>query len=210
MKIVAISDTHGQHRDLNISGGDVLIHCGDFVRKNNANEVEDFISWFSKQAFSHKILISGNHDRYVERNHPEFMKLIKKYSITYLENTEVTINGLKFYGSPFTKYFGIAGSFMYKDDDYGSLIWSRIPSDTDILITHGPPYGMGDLSSNETSNSGCKLLAEKIRTLKLTYHFFGHIHEGYGIYSSLKTIFVNSSITNCAEALINEPVEINL
>jgi 3',5'-cyclic AMP phosphodiesterase CpdA len=41
MRIVAISDTHGSHRSLQIPDGDVLVHAGDCTRYGRLREIED-------------------------------------------------------------------------------------------------------------------------------------------------------------------------
>ena len=67
---------------------------------------------------------------------------------------------------------------------------------TDILITHGPPYDIGDLTVCGVK-AGCpdlrKIILEKI---KPKYHIFGHIHEGRGKYVVENTTFINASSLN--------------
>lgn len=57
-------------------------------------------------------------------------------------------------------------------------MWEKIPANTDILITHGPPKGHGDTSDQGVS-CGCEELLARIKVLKPALHIFGHIHEGY-------------------------------
>jgi Icc-related predicted phosphoesterase len=61
-RITAISDTHTLHNGVSLPGGDILIHSGDFTSIGSRSEVEDFIDWFTKQPYTHKIFIAGNHD----------------------------------------------------------------------------------------------------------------------------------------------------
>ena len=62
MKYVAISDTHGCHRHLDLPAGDVLIHAGDVCDRGSQSQTDDFFDWFAKLDFAHKLLIWGNHD----------------------------------------------------------------------------------------------------------------------------------------------------
>lgn len=62
VRFVFISDTHSQHRFLNLPKGDVLIHTGDFTMKGGQREIEDFSNWLGSLDFKHKIVVSGNHE----------------------------------------------------------------------------------------------------------------------------------------------------
>ena len=179
MKLVAISDTHNLHYNFfyDIPDGDVIIHAGDFTTHGRIEEVNAFIKWFSRLPHEHKICIAGNHDRCME----DMLFLeddFENAGITYLKNTGTSINNIKFYGSPYTPRFGNF-AFMYNREN-ADTIWDRVPDDTEILITHGPPRGILDLCPQ--GNQGCdELLAKTQELSKLKYHIFGHIHEGYGV-----------------------------
>ena len=87
--------------------------------------------------------------------------------------------------------------------------WEHIPSDVDVLITHGPPLGILD----ETMHGecvGCEDLLEKINTVKPKYHIFGHIHEGYGSISKNGTHFINASILDAGYVIRNKPVVLDV
>ena len=62
LKITCISDTHDRHNDLVLPVGDILLHAGDATMNGTKNQLEDFVTWFSKQPYTHKIWIAGNHD----------------------------------------------------------------------------------------------------------------------------------------------------
>jgi len=68
MKIIAISDTHEQHRDLVLPDGDVLVHAGDWTYKGAAPKIDDFLSWFAGQPHKHKVFIAGNHELTLDRH----------------------------------------------------------------------------------------------------------------------------------------------
>src|SRR5271163_4573614 len=101
MKIVAFSDTHTFPRDVKVPDGDVLVFAGDFMGSGyKHHEVKDFGEWFSSVGnFKYRILVAGNHDRMVESNR---LYCLEKFSkdVIYLENQEVILDGIQFYGSP--------------------------------------------------------------------------------------------------------------
>jgi Icc-related predicted phosphoesterase len=59
-------------------------------------------------------------------------------------------------------------------------LWSAIPEDTDVLVTHGPPFGILDQNYNK-EHVGCESLTEHVLRIKPQLHIFGHIHEDYGV-----------------------------
>ena len=185
MKLVAISDTHNLHHSFGkLPQGDVIIHAGDFTTWGKTGEVRQFRNWFASLPYAHKICIAGNHDRCME--HMFFLKDdFKNAGITYLQDSSVEINGIRFYGSPRTPEF-CDFAFMY---ERGQAHWEGIPDNTNILITHGPPQGILDLCP-DGRNVGCVELLERTHELAdLKYHIFGHIHEAYGIQGK----YVNAS-----------------
>jgi 3',5'-cyclic AMP phosphodiesterase CpdA len=95
VKITAISDTHGKHAELNLTGGDLLIHAGDISNRGLVHEVNDFLHWFSNQNYTHKIFIAGNHDFLFERNAPLAQSMIPD-NIIYLNDSECDVDGVKF------------------------------------------------------------------------------------------------------------------
>jgi len=62
LKIDCISDTHMRHNNLELPGGDILIHAGDATGRGSDEEITQFLDWFQKQDYKHLVLIAGNHD----------------------------------------------------------------------------------------------------------------------------------------------------
>jgi Icc-related predicted phosphoesterase len=92
--------------------------------------------------------------------------------------------------------------------DRGAAIdkhWQLIPKNTDILITHGPPFGVLDKTLRGEA-VGCEMLLKKVNKIKPKLHVFGHIHEGYGMIDKKNTTFVNASVLDIRYNLRNEPV----
>lgn len=215
MKITAISDTHNKHKYIDtraFSNTDILIHAGDFTSNGNATQTLAFLQWFSDLPVPHKILIAGNHDSFARSI--DFPSMIAQFpSVTYLYNSSVTINGLKIWGSPYSNTFG-RWAFMAEDIELAD-IWEQIPKDTNIVITHGPAYGIGDLVDNDyepgrDKHVGSNTLTAKLKSLKkLKLHVTGHIHESYSTYLG-KWTTVNASICDANYAPFNQPISIHL
>jgi Icc-related predicted phosphoesterase len=204
MKIVAISDTHLRHRGLKLPKADVIIHAGDITLRGRASEVTDFLDWFAGLNYAHKIFIAGNHDFFLEKSSPAAIAQMLPEGVTYLKDSGTQINGLKFWGSPVTPWF-----FNWAFNRHrGAPLrhhWNMIPADTDVLITHGPPYGILDQVGNQL-HVGCKDLVKKVEEIKPKVHVFGHIHESYGFVKKSSTRFYNASITSEAQELLNKPI----
>jgi Icc-related predicted phosphoesterase len=80
-----------------------------------------------------------------------------------------------------------------------------IPAVTDVLITHGPPFGVLDQSHPSTAHLGCEELAKAVERIRPRLNIFGHIHGGHGQMAANGTRFVNASVVNEAYRLVNEP-----
>ncbi len=204
-KIIIISDTHTFHAKTELPKGDILIHAGD-LEIRNALELQIIIEWFEVLDFKHIIWVGGNHDFYLEQLFQGNIEPIMPDNVHYLMNTEITIEGIKFWGSPFSSQFG-RWAFMGHLEELKS-IWDTIPSDTDIVITHSPPFGINDQCVNGIS-VGCPALRNKLKEIKPLYHICGHIHEAYGIYQDEHTTYINASLLDEVYAMVNKPVEIN-
>lgn len=204
MKIVTISDTHGLHSHVTIPHGDMLIHAGDVSMKGSRAEVEDFIAWFASQPHKHKIFVGGNHDFYLEQNTAEEVKAFVPSNIIYLNDSGVTIEGVHIWGSPIQPEFDgwafgrTLGAEIKKH-------WDLIPAYTDILITHGPPYGILDKIFGK-QHIGCDELLNKVKQVRPKYHIFGHIHDGYGVEEHDGTVYINASNLNMDYIVTNQPI----
>lgn len=208
LKFVVIADTHSRHRSLRLPGGDVLIHAGDLTYRGEKLEVQDFISWFSKQPFQYKIFIAGNHDFLFETAKPKELDLLVPDDIFYLNDSGITIEGINIWGSPITPRF-FNWAFNRNRGEAIAKHWSLIPRNTNLLITHGPPFGFLDQLANE-QHVGCKDLLVTIKEIKPSVHVFGHIHESYGTTKNMGIKFINASLVNESYQLINKPIVFEL
>ena len=205
MKIVAISDTHGRHDQMEpLPEGDVLVHTGDVSGRGRRNQVIKFLDWFKGLNFEHKIFIAGNHDFYFEQAPaPEIAELVGT-DLVYLNDSGLTINGINFWGSPVQPWFYDWAFNRQRGADIDKH-WQLIPANTDVLLTHGPPKNILD-KVFRGENVGCEMLLKKIREIKPKVSIFGHIHEAYGTEEIDGTKFINASIVNLAYEVANKPV----
>lgn len=234
MKIVHISDTHGFHNKIKVPYGDVLIHSGDISNRGEKYMVEDFIEWFVNQPHPYKIFIAGNHDICFDENHSinqsyiqkemwgdDYLKLKPDWllsllenlpdNVFYLEDSGCEINGVKFWGSPWTPWF--YGEFwVFNKQRYGDIrkVWNLIPNDTNVVITHGPVQYKCDYVPRSQQFVGCEELDYVLQQVKPIIHLSGHIHEGYGWGYNGDTEFFNGSILNENYEVMNDPWVIDL
>jgi predicted phosphodiesterase len=140
MNLVMVSDTHGARPSL--PAGDVLVHCGDLTHLGSFAELRSEVGWLKSLPFRHIVLIAGNHgvalgNLYDKGLEAQTRKLLFG-SIHYLRDSGLVIDGVKVWGSPWIPPY--AGSFNLPENELQQK-WDLIPSDTDVLVTHGPPAG---------------------------------------------------------------------
>ena len=210
MKITGIADIHTFYDDVIISETDVLIIAGDVLGAGIKEEWNNFITWISKINIDNIIYVAGNHDRVLEdeKTKEQAKKDLDDAGIIYLEDSSVTINDIKFYGSPWQINFC---NWAFNLDEYElGKKWDIIPEDTDILITHSPPYGILD-ANKRGELCGCFSLKNNIiYRVKPKAHFFGHIHEGYGQVFNSDINFFNVSLCDEEYNIVNKPITIEM
>lgn len=202
-KHVLISDTHGDYTLLkSLPPADVLIHCGDATKYGSRDELKKFAKAFGKCVAPMKILIAGNHDACFEKHWKEAQGICALEGIFYLQDVAIVHRGIKYYAMPWTPAFN-DWYFMATEIEMIEKV-SKIPLDTDVLITHGPPKYVRDLSRGEFC--GSFVLNQAVYKLKPKLHVFGHIHEGYGTVEHDGTRFVNCSLLDGYYQPVNLPI----
>ena len=194
MKVVLISDTHNQLDRVDIPEGDLLIYAGDFTNRGTYSEMLKQINILGAHVskFKKVVAICGNHDFLGERDPAGTAQMFRENNITYLDNNETYFEGLKIYGSPWTPCFG-GWAFNGRPEKLERL-WSQIPNDTDILVTHGPPHEILDLVL-EGERVGDPILRNRISQLnQLKLHVFGHLHLQGGTFQEGTPIYANAAI----------------
>ena len=208
MQITLISDTHGFHDQLHLAGGDVLIHAGDVTARGTEIEVVQFLNWFENQKYTHKIFIAGNHDWFFENESAQHIQSLIPKEVIYLNDSGIRINGYLIWGSPIQPTF-FDWAFNRNRGDEIDQHWQLIPKNTDVLITHGPPFDILD-QTVRGEKVGCEMLAKKVHEVQPKLHVFGHIHEAYGMIKTESTTFVNASVLDVGYRLKNEQINIVL
>lgn len=192
MIIVAISDTHQKHNRIQMPEGDIFLFAGDMSFFNNSRQhYVDFNNWLGTLPYKHKIIVAGNHDVLFQRDPNLARSLVT--NCTYLQDEEIIVEGLKFYGSPWQKWYYDWAFNLPEKSKILKEKWDKIPNDTDVLITHSPPFQILDQDFKGES-LGCELLQKRIFEIKPKLHVFGHIHGSGGKRTKIgKTIFANVS-----------------
>jgi len=223
MIVDCCSDLHGFFPH-DLQGGDLLIIAGDLTAKHTDEEYMECLKWMNVQNYYKVIYIAGNHDPfcieeqscvdhviYLCDSGTEFEYFDKRFPE---EDEGFLPSGkrkLKIWGSPWSLTFdGInpnCTAFTGKEWDLAKK-WREIPKDTDILITHSPPYGILD-KTIDGENVGSKTLLHSLESIKPRLHIFGHIHEAYGQIES-ETDYVNCSHVNEYYKPVNKPIRVIL
>ncbi len=202
MRIVVLSDTHSLHWDLEVPEGDVLVVAGDLTKRGELDELEEVNYWLGTLPHRHKVVIAGNHDFCFERT-PRAARSRITHAV-YLEDAEYLVQGVRIWGSPWQPWFH-DWAFNLRRGAPLREKWDLIPPDVDVLVTHGPPHGLGD-RCYDGRRVGCEELLVRVRELQPRLHCFGHIHEGYGVYTEGETTFVNASTCDMRYRAVNPPV----
>jgi Icc-related predicted phosphoesterase len=209
-KIVCLSDTHNRNEQINVPDGDILIHAGDATGRGTIDEIVLFNEWFATLQHPHKIFVAGNHDWLFETSN-RFARTLLDSSIHYLQDSFVEVEGLKIYGSPWQPRFFDWAFNLTRGVELAKK-WKLIPTDTDVLITHGPPFGILDEVSHQywIENTGCEELRKRVERIRPRLHVFGHIHCGFGQAENSGVQFINAS--NCDENYepVNPPIVFDL
>ncbi len=228
MIVDCVSDLHGFYPKL--EGGDLLIIAGDLTARDTEMQHLEFATWLAMQPYRHKVLIAGNHDNHLimlsrPASAPKF---------DYLLDSGCEFDGLKIWGSPWTKTFpGMnpkCKAFTVDTEEALADKWAMIPDDTDILVTHSPMWGthdlvvryMDDFTDQKAEHLGSGSLAEwianHINSLKL--HVCGHCHEGYALHDIRQDramkgmpdtcVMVNASYVDARYRPVNKPIRVIL
>ncbi|KAH9255377.1 hypothetical protein BASA81_006496 [Batrachochytrium salamandrivorans] len=214
VRLCFISDTHNSTPVL--PEADILVHCGDFTLAGTAKELNSFCDWLESQPHPHKVVVCGNHDFCLENKHNNPENILVRQRLcgiaTVLENQGAEVCGLQFWGAPQTPNIPRRKPMAFQGESATlDPYWKQIPSGLDVLVTHGPPKGYGDriLLGMQV---GCPLLHQHIASLSVPpkLHAFGHIHEGYGIYPSISTLYINCAISNTLYQPIHPPIVLDL
>jgi Icc-related predicted phosphoesterase len=190
LRIVAMADTHLQHEGLEVPDGDILVHAGDMLQHGGLDELARAADFLRTLPHPIKIIVAGNHEVCLEKRPAAARALLRDF--IYLEDEAATIEGLVFYGSPWQPKFRIWAFGATRGAELASK-WAKIPDRVDVLVTHGPPHGLGDRIrwKDEERHVGCVDLRARVRAAPPRLHLFGHIHQDRGLWHEGATTFAN-------------------
>lgn len=198
MRIAVISDTHGHLPE--VSPVDLALICGDIMPANDHSRTfqrswldTNFREWLVNIVSADKIIgIAGNHDFIFQTEPMTVNNMFLPW--TYLQDSGTRYEGLNIWGSPWVP--NLPDWAFYASDQMRDDKWWQIPDDTNILITHGPPRNIRDMTCPRygSVHAGCAYLAERVTKLpNLKLHVYGHIHEARGKTEALGCKFINAS-----------------
>lgn len=230
MKILAVADIHSQRFQVpeGAEGAEYLIVAGDICAgKGYVPEVKAALEIIATQASElgiFRVIISpGNHDISLEwplaraeiNSHIRALEIKFKLSILIaIDETVLLDGGIKAFFSAYHRRIGDGNlfAFSYSDEMIKTLFEEMIPLDTNLLVTHGPPYSILDWNESEMwdpaekDHIGCK---EYLKFLKRSDHLvktciFGHVHNCGG----MKDLVDGIAYHNVAASRRNRPAQI--
>lgn len=188
MKITCLADLHGNF-NINVPPSDLVIVAGD-IGLNLANS-DRFYEWHDRLETEKVIYIAGNMDSFIEKYG------FPSSASEYLEDSATEFNGYKIWGTPWTPPF--VGAWQGAQKQHMQMI----PDDTDIIVSHSPPYGYGDMI-NAVEHKGSKYLLDRMREVKPKLVVCGHIHRGHGVYYTRGTKVVNAAVAHGQKPIMVE------
>jgi predicted phosphohydrolase len=195
MRLVCVADTHLYERWLPpVPDGDVLIHAGDMLQHGTMAELEQAAEWLRALPHPHKLVIAGNHDWCLQRTPVPARNLLEGAGLVYLQDSTVTLAGVRFWGSPWQPEF-FDWAFNLPRGEALAAKWALVPAGIDVLVTHGPPRGYGDQVSR--GREGCDDLLTALDRIGPALHVFGHIHEDGGLWQHGQTTIANVTTWDC-------------
>lgn len=226
MKVVAISDLHGllpviPECDILLIAGDICPHfdrpvggAGDIFGQSYWLR-HDFEEWLDNVPAKEVCATWGNHD-WIGEKRPD---MVPKLRWHLLNDQGAEVLGVKVWGTPWQPYFhGWAFNApppLYPDGEaFLKKKYDLIPDDTDIIISHGPPRGFGDVT-HDGRPTGSEALKDAIMRIKPKLSVAGHIHIGRGVWeiergNMPKGIIANVCVLDEAYRLVHKPMEFEI
>ena len=207
MKIVAISDLHGNLID--IEECDVLVITGDIIPCEIQRDLFQswwwfnniFLKWCDSVPCKKVIFIGGNHDFFLVGEEP-----FEVGKVQYLFDSGCEYNGIKFWGSPWVTGLPYWAFNTMDDAQYNKFM--LMPNDAEILLSHTPPKvrSCGKTDESQMGRSmdfGSEPLRKVLNDKRPRYLFCGHIHSG----DHNETEYKSTKIINCS--ILDEAYSVN-
>lgn len=237
MRLVFVSDTHRKLNHVKKVEGDILFHCGDHLmfNKGSAYEAGRHLSDYPCEL---KVTIAGNHDfpfmvtegAAIDDMFQGFSEGEEIGNLVYLRDNGINaadhgFDPLVIHGSPWQPWFHDWAFNFPKDpgeyEEFANRVYSLIPEDVDVLITHGPPRKIldgppfkripADPPGKRPIHHGCRHLLRHVLKLKPKIHAFGHVHTGRGTHQGKHTLSINCAVIQPSTYLLKHgPVVVDL
>jgi Icc-related predicted phosphoesterase len=209
MRIVATADIHGFLPE--VPPCDVLVVAGDLTPTSDhdvrfqARWLDTaFREWLERVPAAHVVAVAGNHDFVFERAADSVPDLPWQY----LNDTSCTIDGVRFWGSPWTPWFFDWAFNAPRDDADERFLTERYatcPADADVVVLHGPPAGFGD-HTNRGADVGSTAALALLGRVRPQVCVYGHIHEGRGAWELDGTDLANVSYVDSEYRPVDAPL----
>jgi len=212
VKITVTSDLHGHLPQT--KGGDILIVAGDLTAYDYPMEYDVFFDWITSQKYENYLVIAGNHDVFLQKIGPFLSTSCPNFH--YLKDSGIEISGIKFWGTPHSLWFdGINPHWEAFTGSERELEkhFSKIPQNTDVLISHGPMAACLDRTYFGLC-VGSNALRDAVERVRPKVLICGHIHEAYGSklykHNGSNTMCYNVSHMNENYEPVNAPVDFEI
>ena len=205
MEIALIADTHGMLPEIP-EGAQIVIHAGD------VGPDRDPIHWFREVLYPWARKVDrpiyatfGNHDFIgQQRAMPEGCPA----NLRFLVDESIDIHGVRYWFSPWSLRF-MDWAFMANEKTLAEK-YRHIPHNTEVIVSHGPPFGCGDRVPGEGHVGSTELAKRCLDLPQLRWVVCGHIHEGRGGHRLGQITVINASIVDARYQPVHSPVVINI
>eukprot|EP01083_Nonionella_stella_P091828 256807_1 len=203
VRVICISDTHGRHSWFthSIPDGDILVHCGDITFQGNGgtNALRTFNKWIKQFTHQYKIVIGGNHDRFMPSMEYLFLKENVFNDCVYLDNDSYVIkefNDLSIFGCGWSPKGSDNNAFQDLTDD----ILNMNDTTVDILVGHSDMSNLRRYYRKRAHDAQVKAVMSAVEQCKACIHLCGHFHARYGV--KIKSEFYDDNsdmmVVNCS------------
>lgn len=212
MDILAISDQHGNLPE--IPPCDILLIAGDVCPMHDHSLnfqlswlETNFKEWLNKIPAKRVVMTFGNHDNVSQQKKEAVQRIGLRADLLFDET--VVVDGIKIWGSPWSNWFYDWAWNAYEPQL--KEIYSKIPDDVDIIITHGPPRGYCD-TTLYADRIGSISLLERLEEMSKKVLVCGHNHEEFGkaITPKGNTVYNVALVDSRTRAIVNTPTRIEL
>ncbi len=207
--IVCVSDLH-EHLvdvpacDLMLIAGDVSFALKGDLAAKQAFLAGEFRNWLERVPAAEIVLVAGNHDQSIERwGLPDGLRC------HYLRDDGIELCGLRIWGTPWQPWFydWAFNAPRRNGEAFLAAKFEAILAGTDVVVAHGPPRGVGDLTLRG-EHVGSTAMTETLERIQPRLMVCGHIHSAYGRYRLGETEVINASLVDEEYQPVNPAVRL--